>query len=343
MNAIIVLSLERAVKSMNFTDKISNFFESMTPKGLLLMSLAAGLLAFFLVFMALSGKNEEAKQEKQDMIMVKVVAAKTDIAPRTEIKEDMLRILEVPQGALPEDAMKEMAAIVGKPAKVSIMSGDIITQKKLFPDKKSAGFPSMIPEDCRAVSIAIDDVTGVAGFALPGDYVDVMLVSDRLKDGAITGEMVMQNVLLLGINKVTDASKSASSSKDKKDDKDKNAGDSAQPRPMENPATATLAVRPEEAMRLSVASKVGALYLALRPFRPTNRYVLDTTYSVTFDKSKPQTQPAPTPSPAPAATSAPVRSAPAASSGSSSGASSYKPNRGVEKIEVIRGVQSTKE
>lgn len=329
---------------MNFTDKISSFFESMTPKGLLAMSLTAGLLAFFLVFMALSGKNEDAAKEKNDMVMVKVVSAKTDIAPRAEIKEDMLRILEVPQGALPQDAMKEMAAIVGKPAKVAIMAGDIITQKKLFSDKKSAGFPGMIPEDCRAISLAIDDVTGVAGFALPGDYVDVMLVSDRLKDGAITGELVMQNVLLLGINKVTDPSKSASSSKDKKkdDDKEKSSGDSAQFKPMDNPATATLAVRPEEAVRLSVASKVGALYLALRPFRPTNRYVLDTNYSVTFEKANQQAKNAPAPAPASAAVAA--ASAPAQSRSASSGkASAYKPDRGVEKIEIIRGVQSTKE
>ena len=328
---------------MNFTDKISSFFENMTPKGLLAMSLVAGLLAFFLVFMALSGKNEEAKQEKQDMTMIKVVAAKADIAPRTEIKEEMLRILEIPQGAAPEDAMKEMAAIVGKPAKVAIMTGDIITQKKLFPDKKSAGFPGMIPEDCRAISVAIDDVTGVAGFALPGDYVDVMLVSDRLKDGAITGEVVMQNVLLLGINKITDPSKTAPANpKEKKDDKEKASTDSAQPKPMENPATATLAVRPEEAMRLSVASKVGTLYLALRPFRPTNRYILDTNYTVNFDKAKPQTQNAPTPAPAAAPAPAPVASAPA-SSGSSAATPAYKPDRGVEKIEIIRGVQSTKE
>lgn len=338
---------------MNFIDKISGFFENMTPKGLLAMSLIAGLLAFFLVFMALSGKNEEAQQVKSETTMVKVVAAKTDIPVRTEIKEEMLRIVEIPQAVSPEGALKEMASIIGKPAKVAIMNGDIITGKKLFPDKKSAGFPGMIPEDCRAVSFAINDVTGVAGFALPGDYVDVMLISDKLQNGTVTGEVVMQNVLLLGINKVTDASSAADASNEKEKGKDKDKekapADSAQPKPMDNPATATLAVRPEEAMRLSVASKVGTLYLALRPFKPTNRYILDTNYSITFDEGKAAAaqhnpQPAPAPVSAPAPTPAPAANHNPAPSGNNGGGKSVSNiDRGVEKIEVIRGVQSTKE
>ncbi|MBP3722857.1 MAG: Flp pilus assembly protein CpaB [Selenomonadaceae bacterium] len=336
---------------MNLMEKISSFFESMTPKGLLAMSLIAGLLAFFLVFVALSGKGEEQAKEKTDLTMVKVVAAKTDITPRTEIKEEMLRVLELPQSAVPEDALKEMVSIVGKPAKVAIMAGDVITAKKLYSDKRAAGFPGVIPEDCRAITLAIDDVTGVAGFAMPGDYVDVMLVSDKLQNGAVTGEVVMQNVLLLGINKAVETASGAPSetqSKDKKDDKNKDKVQTTDGsiKTIEKPATATLAVRPEEAMRISVASKVGTLYLALRPFKPSNRYIMDTSYAITLDNGKAAAAQnrAATPAPAPvAAAPAPAANYSAPASGSSAQAAAPKHDRGVAKIEVIRGVQSTKE
>lgn len=319
---------------MNFTDRIASYFESMTPKRLLTLSLLAGFMAFFLVFMALSGKSDQKAKDEINMTMVKVVTAKADIAPRDEIREETVRIMEVPQSAVPEDAVKEISSIVGKPAKVAIMSGDIITGRKLFPDKKAAGFPGMVPEDCRAISLAIDDVTGVAGFALPGDYVDVMLVSDKLHDGAVTGELVMQNVLLLAINKTADATRPVAPGKDK------DKGDSAHLKAMDNLATATLAVRPEEAVRLSVASKVGSLYLALRPFRPTNRYVMDTNYSINMDKATPQTATPPPSVTAPAAASV---SAPS-SGGQTKAAPARKADRGsVSAVEVIRGVQSTKE
>lgn len=329
-------------------EKISSFFENITPKGLLAMSFIAGLLAFFLVFMALSGKGEEQAKEKNDLITVKVIAAKTDITPRTEIKEEMLRVLELPQSAVPDDALKEMVSIVGKPAKVAIMAGDVITSKKLYSDKRAAGFPGVIPEDCRAITLAIDDVTGVAGFAMPGDYVDVMLISDKLQNGAVTGEVVMQNVLLLGINKAVEtASGTPSDNSDKKDDKkDKAQTTDGNIKTIDKPATATLAVRPEEAMRVSVASKVGTLYLALRPFKPSNRYIMDTSYAITLDngKSAAQQNHAPTPAASPAPASAPVASYSApASGGNSAKAVTPKHDRGVAKIEVIRGVQSTKE
>ncbi|MBR3624263.1 MAG: Flp pilus assembly protein CpaB [Selenomonadaceae bacterium] len=326
---------------MKLIEKIAGFFENLTPRGLLGLSAAAGLLAFALVFIVLSNSGgKSGGGAKETIPMVKVVTAKVDIAPRTEIREEMLKVVEIPQSASPDDAVKEISAIVGKPARVAIMSGDVLTPKKVFPDKKSAGFPGMVPEDCRAVTLAIDDVTGVSGFALPGDYVDVMLISDKLQNGKITGEVVMQNVLLLGINKDTDGTSSSAS----KDDKDKGAA-SAGPKAVDKPATATLAVRPEEAVRLSVASQVGKLYLALRPFKPTNRYITDTTYDVTVDQGK-AAQSAPQTS-APASSPAPVQSAPTArnSGGASSkpAAKTPKVDRGVDTVEVIRGTSSTKE
>jgi pilus assembly protein CpaB len=97
----------------------------------------------------------------------------------------------------------------------------------------------------RAVSIRIDDVSGVAGFILPGDRVDVMLT--RRMEGAgpdtnLVTDIILQNVQVLGIDQLSDQDR-------------------------EKPVvarTATVAVTPEDAQKLALAQQAGTLGLALR-------------------------------------------------------------------------------
>jgi pilus assembly protein CpaB len=142
---------------------------------------------------------------------------------------------------------------VGKIAKLKILQGDPLTAQKFFADASMAGFTGSIPADKRAISIAITDITGISGFAKPGDYVDVILINSKSRKNAISGTTILQNVLLLAVNK-TNAGKTADSNK-------------------ESMATATLALAPADTLRLAVSQSQGTLYLALRPFKPQNGFV----------------------------------------------------------------------
>lgn len=325
------------MKLPKVAESIMEFIEGMTPRGLLLLSAVAGLLAFGFFFLVLSSiMPDKAPENRPDMAMVKVVTVKRDIPVRTELKEEMLQVIEMPKSAVPEDAIKDINVVLGKPVRSMIFKGDILTGRKLFPDQKEAGFTGTIPANCRAISLAIDDVTGVAGFALPGDYVDVMTVSDKVKDGKVTGEILLQNVLLLSINKITDAANAGGEKG--KDSKDNKEGDKV--RTVDAPATATLAVLPEEALRLMVASQAGKVYLVLRPFRPAEPYIVNTDYTITLNQGK-KTETAPaTPMPASAPVSVPAPAyTPPAQSYSGSYEASYA---GGSSIEVIRGTQSSR-
>jgi len=322
------------VKLPKVAESIMEFIEGMTPRGLLLLSAVAGLLAFGLFFLVLSSiMPDKGPENRPDMAMVKVVTVKRDIPVRTELKEEMLQVIEMPKSAVPEDAIKDINVVLGKPVRSMIFKGDILTGRKLFPDQKEAGFTGTIPANCRAISLAIDDVTGVAGFALPGDYVDVMTVSDKVKDGKVTGEILLQNVLLLSINKITDAANAGG-------EKDKNNKDGGKTQAVDSLATATLAVLPEEALRLMVASQTGKVYLVLRPFRPAEPYIIDTNYTITLNQGKKaETAPAaPMPVSAPVSAPAPAYTPPAESYSGSYDAS----YAGGSSIEVIRGTQFSK-
>jgi pilus assembly protein CpaB len=97
-----------------------------------------------------------------------------------------------------------------------------------------------------AYTIQISDVSGVGGFARPGDVVDVLLTRNMPGENAgpadKMNDVVLHAVPLLGIDLVADESKS-------------------------QPAvgkTATLQVSPTDAQKLALASQIGILSLALR-------------------------------------------------------------------------------
>ena len=313
------------------------------------------LLACVTYFLLPSGEDTAKKQE---IPMTQVVVAKQDIPQRTVIKENMLKVVDMPQDAVPAGAMRSVSEAVDKPANVPIQQGDILTDKKVITDPKLAGFVGMIPPDCRAISVGISDITGIAGFAKPGDYVDVMII--RKGKGNVCGEILLQNVLLHGLNKTAasngEMQKSGSDNKDKdaKDKDKKNGGGADANASKDAMATATLALTSEEALKLAVEAQTGTIYLVLRPVTPNDVFAIDTEYTTVDSDTAGKTNSAP-PSPAPAASnpsaSSSYSSSPAPSYTSSAPAAPAAPASVPaiqapsvdDGIEVIRGVESKME
>ena len=177
---------------------------------------------------------------------------------------------DVPSNILPEGYVTDSKQAINLPASVALQKGDVLTTKKFYSDIRMAGFPGKIPDDCRAVSIAITDATGVAGFAKPGDRVDVVLVEKG--DGIATSTILLQNVLLLSINNNMGVKKTPSSEGEQQLNPSTEA--------IDNPTIATLALKPDEGLQLVSASKLGEIYLMLRPFRPSDSYVDASDYTL---------------------------------------------------------------
>ena len=328
-------------------EKINRFFadlsEKITYRHWVLLAGAASLVLGLLVFAGLNGMG--ANEEAKPVNTIHVVVAKQDIAPKTIIKESMVEVREVPASMVSDDAVREVSDIINKPAKVEILKDDIISTRKVLMDITMAGFTGDIPPECRAISIAITDVTGVAGFAKPGDYVDVMLIAKG--EEKMTGRIVLQDVLLLAINKTAEQkqkavgdgssgdTKKTGDSADSKNQSDKKSADAAKDEAISDLATATLAVLPEDALKLITEAQEGTLYLALRPYKPRDKFTTDTRYihySTTKTAKSSGTRTAP-------AAPAPVRQAVQQSMPISTPA----PKAPVDGVEVIRGTTSTRE
>ena len=173
---------------------------------------------------------------------------------------------------------------------------------------------------------------------------DVMLIKNKSGNGRISGEIILQNVMLLGINKSANPPKTAAPVDDKakgddksgddkkKDKKDKNgeqnSGDIQAT--AEAMATATFALTPDEALKLAVAMQEGSIYLTLRPLHPKDMFVLKTDYSILSNDV-----PAPA-APQPQAPAPSVRSNEPVAAPASAPAPAYESS-----IEVIRGVDAS--
>ena len=338
-----------------------------------LLALFCCMLFAFVLFLMPAEKPKKVENENQEqpkVELVKVVTANRDIDPQTIIREDMLQSTELPKTIIPDGAVTDSKMAINLPAAVPIQKGDVLTTKKFYSDIRMAGFPGRIPDDCRAVSVAISDITGVSGFAKPGDHVDVIVILGKRNAKHMKGELLLQNVLLLGINKnakvdrptTTQNSKdSKSSSKDgqaetSKDkdkdskDKDKNAESGSQGS-AQAMATATLAVTPNDALKLAVASQNGTIYLTLRPVVPKEGIALDKEYvyvdeTQENDNERNNYAPASEQVSSPQPTSTPNASVPLPPQSSNVTAQVPELTRPsldpVASIEVIRGTESSK-
>jgi pilus assembly protein CpaB len=161
---------------------------------------------------------------------------------------------EVKKGEIAKDtpqAEKLNGAVVRRP----IDEGAVITDRDVvFPD--APGFlAAALQPGMRAVSVAIDDVSGNAGLTLPGDRVDLLLthqLSNPDNTGApprVASETVLADVRVIAVGQVIRAP-------------DEAAGNV--PAANANARTVTLEVSPRDAESVAVASRLGQLSLALR-------------------------------------------------------------------------------
>ena len=277
--------------------KLGTIMERLTPRQLLMICGVVALLIFLLIYFTLTRLTAEkpkpapAPAPKQVQVKdVTIVTAKTSIPERTLIKEEMLSLKSVPSNKVPNGALMSTTDLVGRPPRVAINPGEVITTQKVYASILDMGLSGRIPPDCRAITVGISDVTGVAGFAQPGDYVDVLLISSQVENNKVVSEMILQNVLLLAINKQVENQGNATAQNNAKEQNQKTFN---QPKVTGQPAMATMALVPEDALKLAAKAQLGQIYLVLRPYRPSNGVSDDTYYSVTKASGKMPVTPPP--------------------------------------------------
>ena len=185
--------------------------------------------------------------EKATVQSTKVVVAATDINLGTPLAPQMLKVADWPSGSVPTGAFTDMKALDTRVLKTSVLRGEPVLESKLAPLGATGGLSAVIKEGNRAMTVRVNDVVGVAGFALPGNYVDIVVntVDETAKaDSGNTSisKIVLEHILVLAV--------AQEQNRDETKPKVVNA--------------VTLEVTPEQAEKLDLARSVGTLSLMLR-------------------------------------------------------------------------------
>ena len=196
--------------------------------------------ASLLLYRLLSGRVTTQAAPKSS----KLILAAKDLAPGTLIRDADLRLGDW-TGSLPEGAIQKREDIVGRGVISPILGGEPMVESRLAPKGGGAGLAALIPRGMRAVAIRVNEIVGVAGFAVPGMRVDV-LVSGSPPGAAAQGgvtKTLLQNVQVLSAGQ--------------------NFQKDAEGKPV-SVAVVNLLVTPQQAEMLSLASTQTSIQLVLR-------------------------------------------------------------------------------
>lgn len=240
---------------------------------LLILALAMGGITVYMMNSYLQNQVTE-RQVQETIETTSIVVARVDIKPGTRLAPELLKVVPWPREALPENYFSNINALIGTDKAAPILlrearQGEPILQYFLSPYGARGGLPLRIPEDMRAITVEVNEIRGVAGFALPGNYVDVLHTTKAgRKDEELVTRVILQNIKVLAVDQIASETET-------------------NPRVVN---AVTLLMTTFDAQRLTLATHLGQIKLALRnDFDASIVEESVTTYKdlITIEKDRP--------------------------------------------------------
>jgi pilus assembly protein CpaB len=173
----------------------------------------------------------------------RIVVADEPLALGTRLDASKVKTVPWPSAEPMEGAITNVDDVLNRAVITDVAENEPILESKLAPVESGAGLPATIPEGMRAVSVAVNDVVGVAGFVIPGTMVDVLVTGTTMTSEGNVTRTILENVRVLAAGQ--------------KIEQDRDG------KPQTVPVI-TLLVAPEDAAKLTMAATEGKIQLALR-------------------------------------------------------------------------------
>jgi len=210
----------------------------------------------------------------KDMDLVSVVVVNTDLNFGDVLHPDMLRMVEYPSDAIPVGAYETTNNIFTDPTQATIVlrrmaRNEAVLDYKISGPGARGSLSALIGDGMRAVSVRVTDVSGVSGFVMPGDFIDVIYTRDeqaKRNEDNLQSDILLQNVKVLGVDQDLSSE-------------------------LEEPSlvkTVTLEVSNLDAQKLHLAQDAGKLSLTLRKAGDTSTDTTTTVYQKSILASKQQ-------------------------------------------------------
>lgn len=206
------------------------------------LAVVCGALAVWLTSQWLQAQAAEGQAVKDAVPMTRIVIAAQDLEIGTLLGADNLTLADWPQTNVPKGAFDNIEAVAGRIAVTRLPAGGPLQAAELAEPGSGAGLVALIPPGRRAMSIKVDEVSGVAGFILPNTYVDVISVNNRSNRETREAKTILKKIKVLAIAQETTTEKGKA----------------------KIVKSVTLELLPKEAETLALHSILGSIHLILR-------------------------------------------------------------------------------
>jgi pilus assembly protein CpaB len=172
-----------------------------------------------------------------------IVVAAVPLTFGTTLSRENVTQIPWASASVPEGAFATMDQLFKDGRRVTLtpmQRNELILKTRITGPGQRATLSALLDEGKRAVTVRVDDVRGVAGFVLPGDRVDVVLI--RNGNGESFSDVLLQHVKVLAVDQLANERQ-------------------------ENPTIAkavTLELDTDQAQKVILATNVGKLSLILR-------------------------------------------------------------------------------
>lgn len=240
----------------------------------LIISLILGAIAAGLVVAFLANRNSDEGGPAFGATL-SVVVARQDIAPGTKLTPEMVELKDVPRDLAVAGHFTDLKAVEGEIVRYPVARGEQLSTARLVEAREASTGKALsfqIPAGLRGFTVEVETKTSPAALLVPGDFVDVIVSAELIRLGTTTGSAaptlgdnnekpkaavtLLQNVQVLAVQRkyVSDgvAYDDATRGEGVAEDDDVNY--------------VTLAVTPEQAQLLWLASQEGKITLTLRAF-----------------------------------------------------------------------------
>ncbi len=230
---------------------------------LILGAVAAGLIVAFLA------SQQDSTVRPEAATTVEVVVATADIPAGTKVTDAMVTTRAISQSALVSGYLTNRTDVVDQTTRYPVAKGEQFASGRLVEPAGGRAISFQIPPGLRGFTVAVNDSSSPAALLAPGDFVDVIVTASVKNIIPPNGVVVpsnanvdykaavtlLQNVQVLSIQRdfldngvVYEKSTRGAPTDD------------------ENINNVTLAVTPEQAQLLWLASQEGKVTLSLRAF-----------------------------------------------------------------------------
>src|SRR6266403_1384305 len=177
--------------------------------------------------------------------LVYVVAASQDLPVGRRIQAGDLKLIALDRKDQPKGAFLKTSDIVDRSVVVPMAASELVLNGKIAGKGSGEGLSALIEPGTRAISVQVNEISGVSGFIQPGTRVDV-LFTRVFSNGDAATTTILQNVKVIAYGRQLDHSANLD------------------PRDTTRTTVATLLVTQDQAQRLVLAEQRGRIQLVLR-------------------------------------------------------------------------------